>query len=79
MERKTIRVARNVAHPGHRFRMANMVSIICPNCGYRRLIDTSRFTVSDTFIPGQNGYESAEARITIRNAADAMRRSASKS
>lgn len=39
MERKTIRVARNVARPGHRFRKANMVSIICPNCGFRRLID----------------------------------------
>lgn len=76
MERKTIRVSKNAARSGHRFRMANMVSIICPNCGFRRLIDTSRFTVSDTFIPGQNGYE---ARITIRNAADAMRKSASKS
>lgn len=60
MERKTIRVSKNAAHSGHRFRMANMVSIICPNCGFRRLIDTSRFTVSDTFIPGQNGYESAD-------------------
>lgn len=76
MERKTIRVARNVAHPGHRFRMANMVSIICPNCGFRRLIDSGLLTVSETFIPGQNGYESAD---TIRNAADAMRRSVSKS
>lgn len=60
MERKTIRVSKNAARSGHRFRMANMVSIICPNCGCRRLIDTSRFTVSDTFIPGQNGYESAD-------------------
>lgn len=60
MERKTIRVSKNAAHSGHRFRMANMVSIICPNCGFRRLIDTSRFTVSDTFIPGQSGYESAD-------------------
>ena len=55
MERKTIRVARNVARPGHRFRAANMVSIICPNCGFRRLIDSGLFTVSETFIPGQNG------------------------
>lgn len=60
MERKTIRVSKIAARSGHRFRMANMVSIICPNCGFRRLIDTSRFTVSDTFIPGQNGYESAD-------------------
>ena len=60
MEKKTIRVSKSAAHSGHRFRMANMVSIICPNCGFRRLIDTSRFTVSDTFIPGQNGYESAD-------------------
>lgn len=60
MERKTIRVSKSAAHSGHRFRMANMVSIICPNCGFRRLIDTSRFTVSDTFVPGQNGYESAD-------------------
>ena len=60
MERKTIRVSKNAARSGHRFRMANMVSIICPNCGFRRLIDSGMFTVSETFIPGQNGYESAD-------------------
>ena len=37
-----------------------MVSIICPNCGFRRLIDSGLLTVSETFIPGQNGYESAD-------------------
>lgn len=60
MERKTIRVARNVARPGHRFRMANMVSIVCPNCGFHRLIDAGRCTVSATFVPGQDGYEGAD-------------------
>ena len=35
-------------------------SIICPNCGFRRLIDSGLLTVSETFIPGQNGYESAD-------------------
>ena len=60
MERKTIRVARNVARPGHRFRAANMVSIICPNCGFRRLIDTGQGTESATYVPGQDGYDKAD-------------------
>ena len=35
MERKTIRVSKNAARSGHRFRMANMVSITCIRHAHR--------------------------------------------
>lgn len=41
-------------------KLPNRNSLHCPGCGWHRLIDTSRGTISQTFKPGQPGYDDAD-------------------
>lgn len=61
MERKPVRFVRNaVVRPSRRFRAVSTASVKCPNCGFRRLIDTGQGTESATYVPGQDGYDKAD-------------------